>query len=417
MSGFTAQQRADIVRLFGAGRMRRLEEDGVDFAEGAREGAFLFDTDGRRYIDCIGGGGTYNLGRRNPDLIAALRKAIQETDQGNFPMISREKADLAAALAHFVGSGLQCAVFAVVRGETVDFACKSARGATRRTELISVSGAWHGETGFAMTLSDRPAKNRFGPLLPGVRSIPFGDMEAARQAVTRKTAMLIIEPVQVENHCRCAAGEYLRGLRQICSNAGTLLCFDETQTGFGRTGRKFAFEESGALPDMLILGEALGGGIFPIAAVLQSATVHRFMNAHPLIHLSTFGGSDVGCRVALKALEIYEQHRPWENGARMGERLQEGLARLTARYPAVVRSVSGAGLACSIDCKNPETAVTLRKLAANNGVIVSAGRVCRSALVLRPSLLIDEAGIDAVLAGLDAALQGMVPEKGKPSAK
>lgn len=410
MSGFTAAQRDEITRLFGAGHLQRLEGAGADFFEGSASGAHLWDADGRRFFDCIGGAGIYNLGRRHPELVAALRQAMQAADQGNFPMISREKADLAGALAAFAGGGLQCAVFAVARGESVDFACKSARGATRRAELISVDGAWHGETGFAMTLSDRPDKQRFGPLLPGVRTIPFGDVDAAVQAVTNKTAMVIIEAVQVENHCRRAPDEYLRELARICRKAGALICMDETQTGFGRTGTRFAYGASGIRPDMLVLGEALGGGVFPIAAVLQTEAVHRFMNAHPLIHLSTFGGSDVGCRVAFRALEIYEQIRPWENAARMGERLGEDLEGLAARFPGVVRSVSGAGLAWSIECRDEKTAGVLRRRAAGNGVLAAVGRVCRSAVVLRPSLLVAESEVQQIVGGIEAALQETAAE-------
>jgi putrescine aminotransferase len=148
----------------------------------------------------------------------------------------------------------------------------------------------------------------------------------------------------------------------------------------------------------------LAGGMFPIAAVLLTRRVNRFLDRHPLIHLSTFGGSDVGCRVAAEALALYREERPWENAVRMGERLGVGLRELAARYPTIC-SVRGAGLAWSLELASTEAAIALRGEAAAHGVLASTGRVCASSLVFRPSLLITDAEVDAVLAGLAAALE------------
>lgn len=386
------------------GRLEWLRALGHDFLEGNREGAWVWDTTGRQYLDCVCGAGTHNLGRRPPDLVEALRAAMRETDQGNFPMISVEKSRLAEALASFVPGPLECVVYSVMRGEAMEFACKVARGYTGRAELITVDGGWYGHTGFALTLSERPDKLCFGPLIPEVRSVPFGNTDALEAAISLKTAALIFEPVQVENHCRVASPAYAQAAERACRKAGALLVVDETQTNFGRTGRRFAFEALGISPDILVLGEALGGGVFPIAATLLTQEVNRFMNAHPMIHLSTFGGSDIGCRVGLKAVATYARLEPWRNAAAMGARLLDALRAIAARPDAPFRDVAGTGLALSLDCGAEEAARDFCRRAAQNGLLVLPGAVARHAVVLRPSLLLTADEADVIVAAIRACL-------------
>ncbi len=363
--------------------------------EGAREGAYLFDRDGKRYLDCCGSAGMFNLGRRHPELVAELKRAMRETDQGNFPMISQEKALLAQALADFVSGALECAIFSVTRGEAMDAACKIARGFTGRPELVTVDGGWYGQTGFALSLSQRTDRDAFGPLIPGVIAVPFNDSSAAKRAIGAKTAAVIVEPVQAENHCRAATPEYLSTLAGTCRAQGALLIVDETQTGFGRTGRRFAYEESGIAPDLLVLGEALGGGMFPIAATMLTQRVNAFMNAHPLLHLSTFGGADLGCRVAIKALEIYNREQPWSSAAKAGALLAQGLSELEGR--GAIRGVAGKGLLLSLDLGSRESAVAFCGALARHGLLAEPGAVAEHTVVLRPSLLISDQEAAAIL--------------------
>jgi len=339
-------------------------------------------------LDAYCSAGTFNLGRRPPELAAELMQAMRETDIGNFPMISKEKAFLARDLAAFCGGALECCVFSVMRGEPMEAACKIARGYTGRPKLVAVAGGWHGHTGFALSLSSLPGKSRYEPLMPEVHIIPFGDAEAAVNAIDNRTAAFVIEPVQIENHCRAASADYLQAVAKACRDRGALLIVDETQTGFGRTGRKFAFEASGIQPDMVLLGEALGGGMFPIAATVFTQEVNRFLNEHPLIHLSTFGGADVGCRVARKAVALYEREQPWRNAAAMGERLQQALLPLAANENSLIRDLEGLGLVWSLDLGTPARANRFCQSASSAGLLVVPGKIARHTVLLRPSLLI-----------------------------
>lgn len=383
--------------LFTQGRIGRLRAIGHDMMEEAREGSYFFDGDGNRYLDAYASAGTFNLGRRHPELAAELLEAMRETDIGNFPMISREKASLARDLAAFCGGALDCCVFSVMRGEPMEAACKIARGYTGRSNLITVDGGGYGHTGFALSLSAMPGKTRYEPLIPGVGVVPFGDIEAAVNAIDSQTAAFIIEPVQAENHCRMASAEYLQAVARSCREHGAILVVDETQTGFGRTGHKFVFEDRGIQPDMVLLGEALGGGLFPIAASVFTPAVNRFLNAHPLIHLSTFGGADIGCRVARKALEIYEREQPWRNAAAMGLRIRHVLEDLARQPNSAIQGIAGEGLLWSVDLGNPQRADSVCQAAARAGLLIAPGRIASHTVLLRPSLLIAEAEVDHMM--------------------
>jgi len=348
-------------------------------------------------LDAYSSAGTFNLGRRPPELAAELVQAMRETDIGNFPMISKEKAFLARDLAAFCGGALECCVFGVMRGEPMEAACKIARGHTGRPRLVAAGNGWHGHTGFALSLSDIPGKSRYEPLMPDVHIVPFGDTDAALNAIDYRTAAFVIEPVQVENHCRVASAEYLHAVAKACRDHGTLLVVDETQTGFGRTGRKFAFEASGIQPDMVLLGEALGGGMFPITATVFTQEVNRFLNAHPLIHLSTFGGADVGCRVARKAVALYEREQPWRNAAAMGERLRQALLPLVNKENGPIQDLAGLGLVWSLDLGTVARANRFCQAASSAGLLVVPGKIARHTVPLRPSLLITVAELDSMI--------------------
>ena len=395
----------DTERLFAKGRTELLRRRGADFLEGRREGAYVCDEAGKRYLDCAGGAGTFNLGRRHPELAEALKTAARNTDQGNFPIISREKAELAEALAHFTPGGLECAVFSVVRGEAMEFACKVARGFTGRQELLTVDGGCYGQTGFAMSLSARTDRDAYAPLIPQTGTIPFGDTAAAEKAIGPNTAAIILEPIQAENHCQKASSEYLKSLATRCCATGALLVLDETQTGFGRTGAKFLCEALGVIPDLLILGEALGGGMFPIAATMLTQRVNAFMNDHPMIHLSTFGGHDAGCLVALKALEIYERERPWENALVRGTALKKGIEALSHEEGSPIAGVAGEGLLLSLDMGTEARAEALCREAAAKGLLLAPGEVSKQCVVLRPSLLLSEEETDEILSALAGAIE------------
>lgn len=362
-----------------------------------REGSYLTDIHGKSYLDANTNDGSHNLGHRPAEIVSEMKKAIYETDQGNFPIISEEKALLAEALANFVPGNLMCSNFSVMRGESIEYTCKLVRGFTKKSEFITFEGSYFGETGFALSLSDVSRKSMFEPLIPNVKFLPFGDLKAAQSSITSNTAGVFVEPIQVENNARTADKEFYQGLKEICVKTDSVLVFDETQTGMGRTGKKFAYEHFNVLPDVVIIGEALGSGVFPIAATITNMRINRFMEKHPLIHLSTFGGSDLGCRIAKKTLEIYERDKPWEHANAMGNLLKKGLEEILRSQGNIIQHAAGVGLLISLYFGSPEGSRYFCKQAAENGLMVTQGKVDLNSVVLRPPLTISEEEINEIL--------------------
>lgn len=374
------------------------------FTEGNRTGIYFYDTKGKRYIDCYCGAGTFNMGRHVQELSDTLQQQADKSDQGNFVLISQEKALLASKLISFIPAKLNGVFFSVGRGEAMDFACKLARGYTGRTQLITVDGAYYGETGFSVSLSDGDKKKSFGQI-PDIATIPFGNIQALEERVTKKTAAVITETIQVENACRSASEGFFKIMRTVCNKTGALMILDETQTGMGRTGKKFAFEHYGVEPDILVIGEALGGGIFPIAATAFTKRVQKFMHAHPLIHLSTFGGHDLGCRVAYAALELYENTKPWENAQKVGDKLIEELTLLQKQYPSKILSVHGRGLAIAITLRSTDMAQKAVTKLTKEGIFATNGKVARDAIILRPTLTITMADVQTIVKGIQKVIK------------
>lgn len=394
-------------KVFSKGLVSALRSSGRDFLEAGGEGSYVFDSEGNRSLDCYTSAGTFNLGRRNQAIIEHLRKAIFETDQGNFVMPSREKAQLARRIADFMPADLDCVLFGVTRGESMEAAVKLARGYTGRSEIVTVDGGTYGETGFALSLSEKSGKEQFGALIPGVKTVPFGDIGAAIKAIGPRTAAFVMEPIQAENHCRTAPASYYARIMAQCAAHGAKLIFDETQSGFGRTGKAFFFEYAGVVPDILIVGEAITGGLFPMTAMVFTPELKGFFDAHPLIHLCTFGGHDLGCRAAMAALDEYDCRRPWVAASELGESMIRELGEYAARRSDVLVSVSGRGLLISLKFSSDDAARSFCCIASLNGLLAVPGEVDRSSVPLRPSLLITPAEASLITGGVVKALDMM----------
>ncbi|MGB4270689.1 MAG: aspartate aminotransferase family protein [Spirochaetota bacterium] len=372
--------------------------------EGKRNSEFFLDTKGKRYIDCYCGAGIFNLGRHVQELSNTLQEQADKSDQGNFVLISQEKALLASKLISFIPARLNGVFFSAGRGEAMDFACKLARGFTGRTQLVTVDGAYYGETGFSVSLSDGNKKKIFGQI-PDIAVIPFGNIQALEERITTKTAAVITETIQVENACRSASEGFFKIMRKVCDKTGALMVLDETQTGMGRTGKKFAFEYYGIEPDILVIGEALGAGIFPIAATVFTGKVQKFMHQHPLIHLSTFGGHDLGCRVAYEALNLYDKTKPWENAADIGQKLVEELTALQKQHSGKILSVHGMGLAIAVTLPGSDLAQKAVTKLVKEGIFTVTGKVAKDAIIIRPALTITNETAKSIVQGISRVVK------------
>lgn len=309
------------------GKVAAFQKYDVDVVMGDREGAWFQDAfDGRRFLNCHSNGGVFNLGHRNPAVIRAVTQAMQHLDIGNHHLVSTHRAALAERLAASTGGRLSGVVFGVSGGEAIDLSIKVARAVTRRPGILSAHGGYHGHTGLALATGDPQYREPFGPNLPGFAQLPFGDLAAMEAAIDDGTAAVLLETIPATLGMPIPPQGYLKRVGELCHERGALLIVDEVQTGLGRTGRMWGYEHDGAEPDLLVTGKGLSGGIYPITATLMRPEVHRFFDDHPFIHISTFGGSELGCAAAHAVLDVVEAPGFLERVRALAERFRVGLA-------------------------------------------------------------------------------------------
>ncbi|HSN90800.1 MAG TPA: aminotransferase class III-fold pyridoxal phosphate-dependent enzyme [Anaeromyxobacteraceae bacterium] len=315
-----------------AGKVRTFQEFGIDVVMGARDGAWFEDAfTGRRFLNCHCNGGVFNLGHRHPAVLAAVREALLRLDVGNHHLVSGWRARLAGRLCRSTGDVLAGAVFGVSGGEAVDVALKLARGVTGRRRVVSARGGYHGHTGLAVAAGDPPYREPFGASLAEFTQVPFDDLPALEAAVGRDTAAVLLEPIPATLGMPVPSPGYLPGVAALCRERGARLVLDEVQTGLGRTGRTWAFEHEGVVPDALVAGKGLSGGVFPITATLVSPEMKALLDRHPFAHVSTFGGAEPGCAAALAVLDVVEAPGFLERVREVSDRLAAAFAGLPFR--------------------------------------------------------------------------------------
>jgi acetylornithine/succinyldiaminopimelate/putrescine aminotransferase len=397
-----------------SGKVAFFRSAGIEFVLGRREGPYLWDVEGeKRLIDCHCNGGVFNLGHRSPAIIAALVDSLQRFDIGNHHLISEPRAQLAARLAELAPGDLPYSVFSAGGGEAIDLAIKIARGLTRRPKVISVRGGYHGHTGLALAAGDEKYRAPFGPLAPGFLQARFNDASALEQAVDDETAAVILETIPATGGVCLPEPEYLRAARAACDRSGALLIVDEVQTGLGRTGRLWAIEHYGVEPDIMVIGKGLSGGIYPIAATCFRAHVESVFHADPFIHVSTFGGAEVGCAVALKVLEVSSSPEFLRNVKSMAALFAQGFRSLKEKHPSVLVGLRQLGLMMGIELRGEELGPLFTRAAYENGILsVYANNDTRVAQLL-PPLTVDRTVVEEVLSRVDGALGMLAALLGK----
>ena len=401
LAGIKAEALSNFSKFIGPMKVRTMKAAGLDIIEDKREGVNVWDVTGKKYIDCQTGSGIMNVGRRNPDIVEALKKALDTYDIGVFLLCSKPKADLAKKLAEITPGDLKCTIFGVGGGEANDAAIKIARGFTMKKEIIYTQKAYHGHTGFSLSAIGRDAyKEPFEPLMPGFIMVPFGDIEAIKKAITADTAAIILEPIQGEGGINIPPDDYLPQVRKLCDDHEILLILDEIQTGFARTGKMFASEHWGVVPDIMTVAKSLGGGIYPISATIFKEEIQDFFIPHPFIHLSTFGGSDLGCIVGMAVIDYIQKHDLAGHAERMGIRFRAGLDALLKDYPLLLLEVRQSGLMIGLQYTNESIGPRMTKKLADRSVIaIYTGNdpsICR----LMPPLVITPAEVDFVIDAL-----------------
>jgi ornithine--oxo-acid transaminase len=338
---------------------RVLKKIGFDREWTRAEGAYLWDARGDKYLDMLGGFGMFNVGRNNPHVRAALVEALELDLPGSVQLgVSPLPPLLAQELIRRTPARLERVLFTSSGTEAVEAAIKLGRAATSRTRVLSAEHSFHGLTLGALSANGSAEfTERFGPLLPGFARVPFGDLDALeRELGTEDVALFLIEPVQGKGVNLPPTG-YLEGAQALCRQYGTLFCVDEVQTGFGRTGRLFAFEHWGLEPDLVPVAKSLSGGFVPVGALLMSKAVHAAVFdslEHSFSHGSTFAPNELAMAAGLATLHELDEQDLVARTARLGEHLLELTLSLVERYD-VVHDVRGLGLLWAIEFAEPES--------------------------------------------------------------
>ena len=380
---------------------------GLELVQGRREGVRIWDLEGRDYINCRSSGGVFNFGHHAAFAVDALASAVREHDMGDWLLPSARRAQGAEAMARLLPEPLRYTFFTASGAEAVEVACKLARSVTGRPGLVSAEHGYHGHVGFGLAMNDPELRDRYRPVTPGITRVPFGDVGAADRAITEETAAVIMETIPATGGYIVPLPEWFPALRTMCDERGALLILDEVQAGLCRTGRLWAFEHFGVVPDVLVAGKGLSAGVYPIAACCFGDRVEAHFAEDPFFHPSSYAGSELGARVVEALVPRYEDPQLAEHVEAMGVRLGAGLDKLIDRYPAKLATRRGLGLMLALETHSDAQGMQLTIECFRHGLLAIFAFNRQSTLQVMPPLTITEAEVDEVLARLDAAVAAM----------
>jgi len=365
------------------------------------EGVYLYGPEGQQYIDLVSGFNVSNIGHRHPKVIRAIQEQLDKylhvTVYGEFVQAPQVQfaTELLATLPPSFGS-----VYLTNSGaEAVEGSMKIAKKFTGRRQIIAAEKAYHGSTQGALSLMGNPAyQEAYAPLLPEINFIKFNDMNSL-DFISSETAAVIVEAIQGEAGVRVPSKEFMQALRRKCDETGATLIFDEIQTGFGRTGKLFAFEHFDVVPDILMLAKGIGGGM-PLGAFVARKEIMDVIKDNPMLgHITTFGGHPVSCAAALASLRLIQEEKLVDTVTEKAALFRRELA-----IPQI-REIRGLGLMMCLQLDNFEQVYAVSSYCAENGVMVDWYLHCETALRVAPPLTINEDEIKAACKIIRAGIE------------
>ncbi|RLC58854.1 MAG: hypothetical protein DRI30_02005 [Chloroflexi bacterium] len=376
-------------RFFGGQRIATIHNLGYLLVEAWGEGSYIFDAEGKRYLDFWNVGGVNSLGHRNPAVVAAMEEATRTQDYGSLFFFSEAKGRLAETLARTTPGRLEATLPAVTGSEAVDQSIKMARGTTGRTEILHGDHGYHGVTGFSLTMIGAADMREWAePLIPDFRAVRYGDIESLREAISERTAAVLLEPMRTDYDGRAPDADYFPEVRRLCDEFGAKLIIDEVVTGMGRMGYMWGIDHWGVEPDMLITAKGLSGGMYPISAVVMRPEILDFWGANPYRNISSYAWSNIGAVVARTAIE--ETERLLSQANEMGNRLAAVLDDLAARYSGALRSVRRTGMLYALDFRDDPAGMLFMLGMFQRGVIVVGSSQNMAVPKLYPPLIIGD---------------------------
>ncbi len=395
-------------RHFGSGRAAVGQFLG-GMAEVSSQGAWIEVDDGRRYLD-FGGYGVFILGHRHPRVVAAVHEQLDRHPLASRTFLEPVTAGAAAALAQVTPGDLDLVHFVNSGAEATEAALKLAR-AHGKTSVITTHSGFHGKTLGALSVTANPTyQDRFRPLLPSVTAVNYGDLEqlAAALADTGGRGVVILEPVQGEGGVVLPPRGYLREASRLCRAHEALLIVDEIQTGLGRLGTWWGVEQDDVVPDIMLVGKGLSGGVVPVAAMVATPEAYAPFAADPYLHTSTFAGSPLASAAARAAVETIRDEYVVQRAATLGEHLLRGLREICARrQPASLVDVRGKGLLLGVEFADPGAVGELALQLIEHGVLACHSLNSTRVLRFTPPAVLDDSEIDTFLRAFSSALTAL----------
>jgi acetylornithine/succinyldiaminopimelate/putrescine aminotransferase len=406
----SSKEKQGAIALFSnyvsSGKVRFFKKYKMDFVMGARAGSVLHDLDANKSLFNLHcNGGVFNLGHRHKEIVETLKLQLDHLDIGNHHLLSKYRAELAKLLADLMPGDLSYTVFGVSGGEAIDLAIKVARGYTQRKQVISARGGYHGHTGLSIQAGDKQYRDLFQLDSEDFVQVPYNDFGALEKVMNEDTAAVLLETVPATLGMPLPADGYLAKIKKLCQEQGALLILDEVQSGLGRTGKLWAFEHFNVQPDMVVLGKGLSGGIYPMSATVIDKRLETVFHKDPFIHVSTFGGAELGCTVAMKVLQISSATDFLDHVNLLSEKLIMALEDLQLKHRSVFKGVHGLGLMLALELGDELAGPVLTKTAYDNDLLMIYANNNTSRVQFLPPLTIDEGDIPQVMDQLDKALK------------
>src|SRR6202142_1033641 len=354
------------------------------------KGAFLWDINGKEYVDCASSYGVAALGHCHPKVVAAIKAQAEELITCHSCYYNDKRAEFIEKLVKITPKGLDKAFLSNSGAESVECAIKLARKYTGKPEIIALMGAFHGKTMGALSATwDKKYREPFMPLVPEFKHVPPDNAEKIREAITEKTAAVLMEPIRGEGGVRVPPDGYLQAVRQICDEKNVLLIFDEVQTSFGRTGKLFGCQNWGITPDVMCLAKPFAGGL-PIGITVARENIMSSLKVGE--HSTTFSGSPLVCAAGCAAVDALVEENLTEHAAEMGNYFKAGLESLMANHK-IIKEVRGLGLMLGMELRFEVHNVIL-KAQAKGVLVLDAGR---TVVRLLPPLVIEKQQIDKAI--------------------
>lgn len=386
-------------RYVNPGIANILNFGGFQVPEARAEGCYIWDASGRKFLDCVGGYGAFSLGHLHPKVVEAVKRQLEKEALKSHFFMSTELADACELLASVLPGDIEYSFLCNSGTEAVEGALKAARKHTGRPEFIGAINGFHGKTFGSLSVSGRDVyKQGFEPLLPETQQVPFGDVDALSDAISDRTAAVILEVIQGEGGVNLAPDDYFRRVRELCDANGALLILDEVRTCLGRTGKMFASEHYGVQPDIVTMAKALGGGVMPVGAFSANADVWDSMfGQNPYLHSTTFGGNPLACAAIVAAINTTIEEGLVERSRVLGEKLLSGLRDVQKRHPSMIKEVRGRGLLAGIEFAEDDIAALVITGCGRRDLLAAYSLNNPKVVRIEPPLVISESELDTAV--------------------